>query len=326
VEVGDLEGPEFELVQELIEGFSAPEIARRWDLSERAVRARIRVVFAKLGVSNVRELRQKEQAEDWRRTYARIRAFVEAHGHSRVPEAYSDEQGPLDGIVGNIRLHHSGRAWLGEGPPPRGSEMYPGVDWEADLDRLPGWSWDVDDPAEFPLLRSRRHATRVIRDLALGGGDESDYVRGVTAALRASQEPPWPRLRELVRNEVIDPSAAMLADFFPNRLGSSFLGVIVSSDRRAFAFCLMFSGDPEHPSPWDRIKLFDWRELSEPRNRCEIRFYPAARQSLSAGSDCHAPSRPVGRPAPGCLARHRLGALRARDLQPRASSLQLRCS
>lgn len=46
-----------------------------------------------------------------------------------------------------IRLHHSGRSWLGEGPPPRGSEMYPGVGWEADLDRLGGWSWDVDDPS-----------------------------------------------------------------------------------------------------------------------------------------------------------------------------------
>ena len=82
------------------------------------------MVFAKLGVSNAQELRQKENAEDWRRTCARIRAFVEAHGHSRVPEDNHDEDVPLDGLVGNIRLHHSGRSWLGEPPPPRESQMY----------------------------------------------------------------------------------------------------------------------------------------------------------------------------------------------------------
>ena len=104
------------------------------------------MVFAKLGVSNAQELRQKENAEDWRRTCARIRAFVEAHGHSRVPEDNHDEDVPLDGLVGNIRLHHSGRSWLGEPPPPRESQMYGSVDWEADLDRLMGWSWELDDP------------------------------------------------------------------------------------------------------------------------------------------------------------------------------------
>jgi hypothetical protein len=108
------------------------------NLSERAAWARIRVIFAKLGVSNARELRRKEQAEDWRRTYTRIRAFVEAHGHSRVPEGYSDEHGRFDGLVGNLLLHHSGRAWLGEPPPPRELQMDGSVDWEDDLDGLEG--------------------------------------------------------------------------------------------------------------------------------------------------------------------------------------------
>jgi hypothetical protein len=144
--------------------------------------------------------------------------------------------------------------------------MYPGVDWDADLDRLAGWSWELDDPSEFPMLRSRRYATREIRDLRLASGDEADYVRGVTAALRASEEPPWPRVRELVIDKSIDPSAAVLADLFPDRYGS-FLGVIVSADGRAFGFCLAFFGDPEDPSSWDAIKLFDWRELSEPEAR-----------------------------------------------------------
>lgn len=146
MEVRDLRGSDLEIAQELIEGCPAPLIAQRLNLSERAARARIRVISAKLGVTNRQELRHKATAEAWRQDYARIRAFVEAHGHSRVPEDYWDRHGPLDGLVGNIRLHHSGRSWLGEGPPPRGSE-YPGVDWEADLDRLGGRSWDVDDPS-----------------------------------------------------------------------------------------------------------------------------------------------------------------------------------
>jgi hypothetical protein len=262
MEVRDLEGPELEIAGLLIDGHSAPHVAQRLNLSERAARARIRVIFAKLGVSNALELRRKEQAEEWRRTYARIRAFVEAHGHSRVPDGYSDEHGRLDGLVGNILLHHSGRAWLGESPPPRELQMYGSVDWEADLDRLEGWSWGLDDPSEFPLLRSRRYATRVIRDLGLEGGGEADYVRGVTAALRTSEEPPWPRIRELVKDKGIDPSAAVLADFFPDRYGT-FLGVIVGAHGRAFGFCLLFFGDPEDPSWWNPIKLFDWRELSE---------------------------------------------------------------
>lgn len=266
VEVGDLEGPEFELVQELIEGFRAPEIARRWNLSEGAVRARIRVVFAKLGVSNLRDLREKEQAEGWRDHYARIRAFVEAHGHSRVPEGYRDGYGPLDGLVGNLRMHHSGRSYLGGPPPPRESQMLGLVEWEAELDQLGGWSWELDDPSEFPMLRSRRYATWAIRDLDLEGGDEVDYVRGVTTAFRASEEPPWPQVRESVGDRGIDPGAAVLADFFPDRYGS-FIGVIATAYGRAFGFCLLYFGDPDHPSPWHQIKFLDWRELSEPEAR-----------------------------------------------------------
>jgi len=159
----------------------------------------IRAVFAKLGVTNLRELREKQQAEEWRHHFARIRAFVEAHGHSRVPEGYRDEHGPLDGLVGNLRLHHGGRSYLGGPPPPRESQMLGLVEWEADLDRLQGWSWELDDPSEFPMLRSRRYATWAIRDLDLEGGDEVEYVRGVTTAFRASEEPPWWRMRELVR-------------------------------------------------------------------------------------------------------------------------------
>jgi DNA-binding CsgD family transcriptional regulator len=266
MEVRDLKSSDFEIAQDLIEGFSAPHIARRLNLSERAAGARIRVIFAKLGVSNREELRHRRRQKSGDITTRGFAPSLRPRGHSRVPEDYWDEHGPLDGLVGNIRLHHSGRSCLGEGPPPRGSEMYPGVDWEADLDRLDGWSWDVDDPSEFPLLRSRRHATRVISELGLEGGDEADYVRGVTAALRESGQPPWPRMRGLVKDKEIDPSAAVVADFFPNR-HRSFLGVILSPEGHPFGFCLLFFGDPDDPSSWSTMKLHDWRQLSEPEAR-----------------------------------------------------------
>jgi hypothetical protein len=70
----------------------------------------------------------------WAKTFARIRRFIEENGHSRVPDRYSDEVGPLDAIVGNIRWHHAGRAGVSPGP-------FPGIDYAAELDKLPGWEW-----------------------------------------------------------------------------------------------------------------------------------------------------------------------------------------
>jgi hypothetical protein len=75
-----------------------------------------------------------DRAAFWAETLARIGRFIEVHGHSRVPHRYADEVGPLDAIVGNLRLHHAGRAGASPGP-------FPGIDYAADLDRLPGWEW-----------------------------------------------------------------------------------------------------------------------------------------------------------------------------------------
>jgi hypothetical protein len=75
-----------------------------------------------------------DRAAFWAETLARIGRFIEVHGHSRVPDRYADEVGPLDAIVGNLRLHHAGRAAASPGP-------FPGIDYAADLDRLPGWEW-----------------------------------------------------------------------------------------------------------------------------------------------------------------------------------------
>ena len=70
----------------------------------------------------------------WQRTVARIRRFVEANGPSRMPDPYFDDDGRLDVIVGNLRWHHAGKADISAGP-------FPGIDYAADLDRLPGWEW-----------------------------------------------------------------------------------------------------------------------------------------------------------------------------------------
>ena len=75
-----------------------------------------------------------DRAAAWQETLARIKRFIEANGHSDVPPGYSDARGPLDIIVGNIRWHHAGKGGASPGP-------FPGIDYAAELDRLPGWRW-----------------------------------------------------------------------------------------------------------------------------------------------------------------------------------------
>ena len=45
----------------------------------------------------------------WQKSLARIERFIERHGHSRIPDGYHDEDGPLDILVGNIRWHPRGK-------------------------------------------------------------------------------------------------------------------------------------------------------------------------------------------------------------------------
>lgn len=75
-----------------------------------------------------------DRAAFWQETLTRIRRFIEQQGHSDVPPGYSDERGPLDIIVGNLRWHHAGKGGVSPGP-------FPGIDYAADLDRVPGWEW-----------------------------------------------------------------------------------------------------------------------------------------------------------------------------------------
>jgi hypothetical protein len=246
----------------LAEGFGARDIAVRLDLSERAVAGRIRVIFAKLGVANRRQLRAKMDADAWRRDLQSIREFIETHGHSRIPESWRDKDGrSLYILLSNIRRHHAGRSWLGEGRPPKGSGPYPYLDYAADLDRLEGWSWEIETPSKIPLLRSTRSDSYIIRALGLNEGvSELAYIRSLTAALREDEDPPWPRLRELLAAGV-DVRRSILADFFPGHHQSCFLGVLLTPARKALAFCLLFSGAPDSPEAWLPMKLNEWREL-----------------------------------------------------------------
>ena len=75
-----------------------------------------------------------DEAAYWARTLARIRRFIEQHGNSNVPEFFEDDEGRLDVLVGNLRWHHAGKGGVSPGP-------FPGIDYAADLDRLPGWEW-----------------------------------------------------------------------------------------------------------------------------------------------------------------------------------------
>jgi hypothetical protein len=75
-----------------------------------------------------------DEAAYWARTLARIRRFIDQHGNSDVPAFYEDDEGRLDVLVGNLRWHHAGKGGVSPGP-------FPGIDYAADLDRLPGWEW-----------------------------------------------------------------------------------------------------------------------------------------------------------------------------------------
>lgn len=269
MELNDLEGPEFEIAQMANEGFSARHIAARLGLSERAAAARLRIVFAKLGVRDRRELRTKIGTTEWLEALGKIRAFIDAHGHSRVPESYRDEDGmPLAGLVSNIRRRHAGRDWLGEGPRPKGSDFFPGVDYEADLDRLQGWTWENETASEILELRSRRYEAHIIRALGLAEGiGEADYIRAITTALRVSEEAPWPWIRGRLAEKGVDAQRAVLADFFPDRHQACFLAVVIDPETKAHAFSVLLFGDPECPEEWSALKLNEWRELDKPNDR-----------------------------------------------------------
>lgn len=75
-----------------------------------------------------------DRAALWQQTLERIDRFIEEFGHAQIPSGYHDGHGQLDIIVGNLRWHHAGKGGVSPGP-------FPGIDYAADLNRLPGWTW-----------------------------------------------------------------------------------------------------------------------------------------------------------------------------------------
>jgi hypothetical protein len=116
------------------EGLSTRHIAGRFGLSTAAAPRLLDEVFSKVGVRDRRELRDEWIQDEWRATLGRIRRFIDRHGHSRIPEDYTDEEGHLGGLVENLRHHHAGLAGNSPGP-------FPGVDYAAELGSVEGWDW-----------------------------------------------------------------------------------------------------------------------------------------------------------------------------------------
>ena len=116
------------------------------------------------------------------------------------------------------------------------------------------------------MLRSRRYATWAIRDLNLKDGDEVDYIRGVTTAFRGERGTPVAAHARIGQREGDRSGHGCVGRLLP---GSVPIVHRRYRDRRRprLRFGLLYFGDPEHPSQWDRIFLLDWRELSEPNAR-----------------------------------------------------------
>ena len=131
VRVQDLTGKHFEVAQWAYWGYPTPGIAQKMGISDAAATALLREVYAKLDVENRKELRTRYEGEMWEDVLLRIKRFIDQHGHSRIPVDYSDEDGPLGGVVLSIRWHAAGRAGVSPGP-------FPEIDYTATLNELRG--------------------------------------------------------------------------------------------------------------------------------------------------------------------------------------------
>jgi len=194
----------------------------------------------------------------WEQDFERIRRFVERHGHSRVPDHYHDESGMrLDTVVGDIRWYHAGRGGWSDGP-------YPGVDYIADLAKLEGWSWEVEDDSDLERLRKARFEAPLIRALGLREGiAEAEYIGAVTTALRESDKSPWPAVRRLIAEKGIDVECSAVVELIPIRLNRGYLGAVVVPGMRVFSFYFGIGGDPDEPGQWpESLMLSEWHKLT----------------------------------------------------------------
>jgi DNA-binding CsgD family transcriptional regulator len=139
VKPDDLTGRHLMAAEMAFEGLTARHIAAEFGLSTAAAHSLLNDVFAKVGVSNRRELEEVWVRDRWEATLGRIRRSIDRHGHSRVPVDYVDEGGHLAGLLVNIRHHHAGLAGVSPGP-------FPGIDYAAELGSVDGWEWYPSHP------------------------------------------------------------------------------------------------------------------------------------------------------------------------------------
>jgi DNA-binding CsgD family transcriptional regulator len=93
MELKDLEEPELEIAQMADEGFSVRHSAARLDLTERAAAARLRIVFAKLGVRNRHELHPKIASPSGNELLAASERSSKLMATLRDHESYRDVEG-----------------------------------------------------------------------------------------------------------------------------------------------------------------------------------------------------------------------------------------
>lgn len=82
-------------------------------------------------------------------------------------------------------------------------------------------------------------------------------IRDLTDLFRASAEPFWIRLREVVCERGIDPDTSLLADSFEDDVNFEF-GVLVTRDRHVIQY-----GFQHSDASFRDGKLTEWNDLSE---------------------------------------------------------------
>jgi hypothetical protein len=83
-----------------------------------------------------------------------------------------------------------------------------------------------------------------------------------TSLLRASNEPLYRRLRELLTGYGVDVEADVLADLFPDDVDQEF-GVLVTTERRVFTFVLVYGRRGDLNTQAAEAVIREWNEITE---------------------------------------------------------------
>ncbi|MGQ0842904.1 MAG: hypothetical protein ACT4QF_02095 [Sporichthyaceae bacterium] len=90
--------------------------------------------------------------------------------------------------------------------------------------------------------------------------DDESVAEELTELLRASKDPLFRRLRELLPARGVNVEADVLAQLFPDEANGEF-GVVATADRRVFTFALTYGAGDERAQAATAV-LGDWTELT----------------------------------------------------------------